>query len=234
MELQKLYSLTRQAIEDYDMIADGDCIAAGISGGKDSLTMLYALAGLQKFYPKRFTLKAITVDLGYPGFDLSEISALCAKLGVEYHILSTKIMEMLPADPDHVPCSLCSRLRKGALNQKALELGCNKIAYAHHMDDAVETMMLSLIYEGDFHSFDPVTHWERTGLVLIRPMIYLTEKNVIGFKNKMHLPIASTGCPYEPETERAYVKELLRDINHHAPGVKQRMLTAIRKRWDSR
>lgn len=229
MKLQKLYSLTRQAVKNYDMIRAGDCIAIGVSGGKDSFTLLYALAGLRKFYPEPFSLKAITVDLGYPEFDPKKIAGLCEELGVEYHIVRTRIKDMLPADS--TPCSLCARLRKGALNEKALEIGCNKIAYGHHMDDAVETMMLSLIYEGSFHSFEPVTHLERTGLTLIRPMIYIPEKDIIGFRNKMDLPVTGTGCPFEPETERAYVKSLLRDLDHHAPGVRKRMLTAIRAVW---
>ena len=158
MKLQKLLSYTRQAVDEYEMIQEGDKIAIGISGGKDSLTLLYALTNLQKFYPKQFDLIAITVDLGYEGFDLSKIKQLCNDLGVEYHIVSTKIGEMVTGDTlEGSACSLCARLRKGALNDAAKELGCNKVAYGHHMDDVIETMMLALVYEGRFCSFWPVT-----------------------------------------------------------------------------
>lgn len=224
MKLQRLYSLTRQALDQYDMIESGDRIAVGISGGKDSLTLLYALSGLQKFYPNSFTLTAITVDLGYKGTSFTEIDKLCQTLGIEYHVVNTDIGEMLPAQK---PCSLCARLRKGALNQKALELGCNKIAYAHHMDDVIETLMMSLIYEGRLSCFWPVTAMEDTGLTVIRPLLFVPEADIIGFKNRYQLPVVASGCPYEQETERAYVKELIRQINLHTPGVKKRLMTAV-------
>lgn len=224
MNIQRLYSLTRQAIDTYDMIEEGDRIAIGISGGKDSLTLLYALAGLRKFYPKKYELVAVTVDLGYEGFELTKIRALCARLEVPYEVVHTQINEMLPKER---PCSLCARLRKGAFGECVKALGCNKIAYAHHLDDVVETLMLSLIYEGRLSTFWPVTPLGDSGLTLIRPLIFVPEADVIGFKNKYDLPVTATGCPYEPETERAYVKELLKDINHHAPGVRKRMMTAV-------
>ena len=154
MKLQKLLSYTRQAVDDYHMIEEGDKIAVGISGGKDSLTLLYALSYLKKFYPIHFDLVGVTVDLGYGGFDLSKIKELCNDLDIEYHIVSTKIGEMVTSkQSEGSPCSLCARLRKGALNDAAKELGCNKVAYGHHMDDVIETMMLALIYEGRFCSF---------------------------------------------------------------------------------
>ena len=160
MKLQRLYSYVRQAIDDYNMIDKGDKIAIGISGGKDSLSLLYALAGLCKFYPKEFSVVAITVDLGYDGFDTSDIARLCESLNVEYHVVHTQIKDMLAEGH----CSLCARLRKGAFNDKAKELGCNKIAYAHNMDDVIETMMLGLIYEGRFTSFSPVTYLDKKNL----------------------------------------------------------------------
>lgn len=224
MKLQRLYSLTRQALDQYDMIESGDRIAVGISGGKDSLTLLYAMSGLQRFYPKSFTLTGITVDLGYNGASFTEIDKLCKTLGIEYHVVNTDIGEMLP---EQKPCSLCARLRKGALNQKALELGCNKIAYAHHMDDVIETLMMSLIYEGRLSCFWPVTAMEDTGLTVIRPMLFVPEADIIGFKNRYQLPVVASGCPYEQETERAYVKELIRQLNLHTPGVKKRLMTAV-------
>lgn len=223
MELQKLYSLIRQASQKYNMIKKGDTIALGISGGKDSLALLYGLSGLRKFYPEPFNLIAITVNLGYEGFDLNPIKELCQKLDTPYYIVDTKIGEMIKDEG----CSLCARLRKGALLDKAIELGCNKIAYAHNMDDMVETMMLSLIYEGRFSTFYPVTRFEDTGIEIIRPFIFVTQANAIGFKNKFSLPVVTNPCPFDKETERTYIRNLLDEINVHAPGVKKRMMTAI-------
>ena len=159
MKLQKLFSLTRQAIDDYQMIEEGDRIAIGISGGKDSLTLLYAMQGLQKFYPNHFELEAVTVDLGYPGFDLEPIRQLCQKLQVPYNVIPTQIGKIVFEErQESNPCALCAKLRKGAFNDRIKELGCNKVAYAHHKDDMVETMLLSLMYEGRFHSDrDPST-----------------------------------------------------------------------------
>ncbi len=224
MELQRLYSYVRQAMEEYDMVADGDKVAIGISGGKDSLTLLYALAGLRKFYPKKFDIAAITVDLGYEDFDLTEIYRLCETLDVEYQVEHTAIRNMVKDGE----CSLCARLRKGALNELAGKMNCNKIAYAHNMDDVVETMMLSLIYEGRFSTFWPVTHFEDSNLDVIRPLIYVPLAKVIGFKNKYELPVTKNPCPYDGVTERTYVRELLSEINNHAPDVKKRMMTAIK------
>lgn len=223
MKLQRLYSYVRKAIGDYQMIDEGDKIAIGISGGKDSLTLLYALGGLRRFYPKKYELVAITVNLGYDGFNLTEIRKLCEKLDVEYHVVDTQINEMVT----NGECSLCARLRKGAFNTRAKELGCNKIAYAHNMDDVVETMMLSLIYEGRFSTFWPVTHFEDSDLDVIRPLIYVPLADVIGFRNRYELPVVKNPCPYDKKTEREYVRTLIRNINEHAPDVKKRMMTAI-------
>lgn len=223
MKLQRLYSYVRRALDDYQMIQEGDKVALGISGGKDSLTLLYALSGLRRFYPKKFELVAITVDLGYPEFDLSQIEKLCKELEVEYHIVHTEIKNMVPVGE----CSLCARLRKGAFNALALELGCNKIAYAHNMDDVVETMLLSLIYEGRFTTFYPVTHFEDSQLDVIRPLIYVPLSEVKGFQNKYPLPVTKNPCPYDGKTQREYVRNLLKEINQHAPDVKKRMMTAI-------
>lgn len=223
MKLKRLYSYVRQAMDAYDMVEDGDRIAIGISGGKDSLTLLYALAGLRRFYPKKFEITAITVDLGYEGFDLTKIRQLCEELDVEYYIAHTQIKDMVK----NGECSLCARLRKGALNELAMEQKCNKIAYAHNMDDVVETLMLSLIYEGRFSTFWPVTHFEDKNMDVIRPLIYVSLAEVIGFSNKYALPVMKNPCPYDKATERTYVRNLLSDINRHAPDVKKRMMTAI-------
>lgn len=223
MKLQQMYSKVRQAMEAYDMVQDGDRVALGISGGKDSLGLLYALSGLRRFYPHPFELVAITVDLGYEGFDLSRIQALCKDLDVEYHIVRTSIAEMISKEG----CSLCARLRKGALHDKALELGCNKIAYAHNMDDVVETMMLSLVYEGRFSTFYPVTHLENCNMDLIRPFVFVTQAEAVGFERKYQLPVTANPCPFDHASERTYVRNLLQEMNHHAPDVKKRMMTAI-------
>ena len=228
MKLQQLYRYVRKAMEDYNMIEDNDKIAVGISGGKDSLALLYALAGMRRFYPHSYELVAITVNLGYEDFDLSPIKRLCGQLGVEYYIVDTEIGKITEEiSKKDSPCSICAKMRKGALNDKALELGCNKVAYAHHMDDVIETAFLSMIYEGRFYCFPPVTHLSKTKLTVIRPMIYTPEVNIIGFKNKYQLPIVKNPCPYDGHTRREYVKQLIRNINLDNPGVKNRFFTAI-------
>lgn len=228
MKLQQLMSYTRQAIDDYGMIQDGDKIAIGISGGKDSLTLLYALHGLQRFYPKKFTLEAITVDLGYPGFDVSKLQELCERMEVPYTVVKTEIAQIVFEErKEKNPCSLCAKMRKGALNDAARQLGCNKIAYAHHKDDIIETMLMSLLYEGHFYSFPPITYLERMDLTVIRPMMYVKEVDVKGFSKKYNLPIEKSPCPADGYTKRQYVKDLLRTLNQENPGVKERMFSAI-------
>ena len=228
MKLQRLYSYVRQAIDTYGMIEENDRIAIGISGGKDSLTLLYALAGLRRFYPKKFELVAITVDLGYEDFDLSGISSLCRDLDVPYEIVKTQIGKITEElSKKESPCSVCAKMRKGALNDRAIALGCNKIAYAHHRDDIIETAFLSLIYEGRFYSFSPVTSLSRTGLTVIRPMMYVQEAEVVGFMNKYELPTVKNPCPYDGHTRREYVKQLIKQIHNENPGAKNRLFSAI-------
>lgn len=219
----------RRAIDDYHMIEDGDRIAVGISGGKDSLTLLYALCGLRRFYPKKFEIHAVTVDLGFKNLNLEGIKALCEELDVPYTIVKTDIAQIVFEDrKESNPCALCAKMRKGALNQAIKEAGCNKVAYAHHKDDIVETMMMSLIFEGRFHVFSPVTYLDRTGLTVIRPLMYMNEADVIGFVHKYNVPVVKSPCPADGHTRREYVKNLLRDINLETPGVKERMFTAIK------
>lgn len=228
MKLQQLMSYTRRAIDDYDMIQAGDRIAIGISGGKDSLTLLYALHGLQRYYPKKFDLEAITVDLGHPDFDVSGIRSPCETMRVPYTVVKTEIARIVFDErKEKNPCSLCAKMRKGALNDTIKKLGCNKIAYAHHKDDIVETMMMSLIYEGHFYSFPPITHLDRTDLTVIRPLMYVYEADVKGFCNKYQLPVVKSPCPADGYTKRQYVKDLLRKLNQENPGVKERMFSAI-------
>lgn len=228
MELQRVMSLVRKALDDYSMINDNDKIAIGISGGKDSLTLLYALANIRRFYPHKFDLEAITVDLGLGNLNLSPVYDICNELSVNYHVVKTDIGNIIFNErKESNPCSLCSKMRKGALNDAMKEIGVNKIAYAHHKDDVVDTMMLSLIYEGRFHTFSPVTYLDRTNLTVIRPMIYMNESDVKGFINKYNIPVVKSPCPADKHTKREYIKELISSINNETPGVKERMFSAI-------
>lgn len=228
MKLQQLLSFTRKAVDEYQMIQEGDHIAVGISGGKDSLTLLYALHGLKRFYPNKFELSAITVDLGYEEFDLSPVHELCQELGVPYKVVKTDIAHILFEErKESNPCSLCAKMRKGALNDAVKEMGCNKVAYAHHKDDIIETMLLSLIFEGRFHSFSPKTYLDRMDLTVIRPIMFVDEADVIGFKNKYNLPVVKSKCPVDGYTKRQYAKELVKQLNTEHPGTKNRMFTAI-------
>ena len=229
MHLQQVLSLVRKACEEYNMIEEGDKIAVGISGGKDSLTLLYALAHLRRFYPKKFELYAITVDLGFDNLNHDKIKELCEELEVDYTIVKTDIANIVFNErKEKSPCSLCAKMRKGALNDAMKQKGINKIAYAHHKDDVVDTMMMSLIYEGRFHTFSPVTYLDRTELYVIRPLMYMKEADVIGFVNKYNVPVVKSPCPVDKHTKREYVKDLLKEINKDNPGVKDRMFTAIK------
>lgn len=228
MKLQRVMSLVRQAIDDYQMIESGDKIAVGISGGKDSLTLLYALHGLQRFYPISFTLCAVTVDLGFENLKLDKIKELCGSLQIPYYVIKTDIGKIIFEERrEKNPCSLCAKMRKGALNDVIRELGCNKVAYAHHKDDVVDTLMMSLIYEGRLHTFQPVTHLDKTEITVIRPLIYMNEADIIGFVHKYDVPVVKSPCPADRHTKREYIKELLQGINQETPGVKERMFTAV-------
>ena len=228
MKLQQVMSYVRRALDDYHMIQEGDRIAIGISGGKDSLTLLYALHGLKRFYPKKFEIHAVTVDLGFQNLNLEKIKQLCEELEVPYTIVKTDIADIVfNQRGEENPCSLCAKMRKGALNQAIKEAGCNKVAYAHHKDDVVETMLMSLIFEGRFHTFSPVTYLDRMDLTVIRPLMYMNEADVIGFVNKHNVPVVKSPCPADGHTKREYVKQLLRRLNLENPGVKERMFTAI-------
>ena len=228
MKLQQLLSHTRKAVDEYQMIQEGDHIAVGISGGKDSLTLLYALHGLKRFYPNHFELSAITVDLGYEQCDFTPIKELCREMEITYRIVKTDIAQILFEErKEKNPCSLCAKMRKGALNQAVKDIGCNKIAYAHHKDDIIETMILSLFFEGRFYSFSPKTYLDRMDLTVIRPIMFVDEADVIGFKNKYNLPVVKSACPVDGYTKRQYAKDLLADLNRQYPGIKQRMFTAI-------
>jgi tRNA(Ile)-lysidine synthase TilS/MesJ len=237
MKLQKLLSYTRKAIDDYQMIEDGDKIAIGVSGGKDSLTLLYALSGLKRFYPKQFDIEAITVNMGFKELDFSAVAKLCEKLGIHYTVVETDIAEIIfDYRKESNPCSLCAKMRKGAFNNKAKELGCNKEAYAHHYDDVIETMLMSLIYEGRYHCFSPVTYLNRSEITLIRPLIYVEEQDIKGFSNAHHLPVVKNPCPVDGYTKREYVKQLIKTLGKESPGLRERLFHAIQtdgiKSWE--
>ena len=212
------------------MIQDGDKVAVGVSGGKDSLTLLVALRQLQKFLPVKFELEAITLTLGIGEFDLTPVKELCARIGVNYTIEETLIGRIVFEErQEKNPCSLCANLRRGALHNAAKDLGCNKVALAHHYDDVVETLLLSTFYEGRLHTFSPVTYLKKKDLHLIRPLIYTQEKEVKGFVNSYGLVTVANPCTANGKTKRQYIKELIRDLNKDNRHVKQNIFGAIKR-----
>ena len=229
-ELKRILSYTRRALDDYEMIADGDKIAVGVSAGKDSLTLLYALAEIRRFYPKKFELIAITVDMGFPNTDLSGIEKLCEELNVEYHVVPTQIYEIIFEErKEKNPCSLCAKMRRGVLYNSAKELGCNKVALGHHFDDAIETFMLNLFFEGRIGCFSPVTYLSRIDLHMIRPLLYAPEKDVRYFANKAELPVVKSSCPADGNTQREEMKNLLRELDIKHKGLRYRIFGAIQR-----
>ena len=227
--MQKLLGLMRRCIDDYDMISEGDRIAVGVSGGKDSLVLLQLLAALRKFFNKSFTLEAITIDMGL-GMDYSGISALCEQLQVPYHIVKTEIGPIIfDHRQEKNPCSLCSKMRRGALNQAILDMGFNKLALGHHYDDAVETFVMSLIYEGRISCFQPVTSLDRTGIVQIRPMLYIHEGTVDNFARRMALPVTENRCPADKSTKREEIKQLIYNLGKTYPELKERIFGAMQR-----
>ncbi|WP_242965159.1 tRNA 2-thiocytidine biosynthesis TtcA family protein [Petroclostridium xylanilyticum] len=228
--MKRILSLVRKAVEDYDMIEDGDRIAVGVSGGKDSLTLLRALKALQRFYPKKFELEAITLSMGFDNFDLSGVRKMCEELGITYTVKPTNIAEVIfDIRKETNPCSLCAKMRRGALHDVALELGCKKVALGHHHDDVIETFFLSLFFEGRINCFSPVTYLDRKGIYLIRPMIYVPEKEIKGFSRRMELPVAFNPCPANGNTKRQYIKDLLKALNRENKGLKDRLFGAIQR-----
>lgn len=227
--MKRVLSYTRRAIDDYTMIEDGDKIAVGVSAGKDSLTLLCAMAYLRRFYPKKFELIAITVDMGFEGgMDFSGIKGLCEKLDIPYHIVPTEISKIIfDVRKESNPCSLCAKMRRGALHTAAKELGCSSVALGHHFDDVVETFMLNLFFEGRLGCFSPVTHLSRVGIKLIRPMIYMPEKDVREFARKNSLPVVASPCPADKNTQREEMKQLLHSLEMQNKGLRYRIFGAI-------
>ena len=212
------------------MIAQGDKIAVGLSAGKDSLTLLYGLAKLKAFYPKSFDIIAVTVDCGFDNIDFAEVAGLCERLGVDYHIVRVNIKQVVfDIRQEKNPCSLCSKLRHGALNKAAKNFGCNKVALAHHLDDSAETFMLNLIYESRLSSFSPVTYLDRSALTLIRPLVYAPEKEIRSFAKNQNLPVVKNPCPADKNTKREEVKTLLYDLSKKYKNFKYHIFAALEK-----
>ena len=228
MTTQQMLSLLRKGITKYKLIKDGDKIAVGVSGGKDSVTLLKLLAEYKRFSPEKFDLIAITIDLDFSGknADFSPIKALCESLNVPYYIEKTDIGKIVfDVRKESNPCALCSKMRKGALNNLAKSLGFNKVAIGHHSDDLIDTMMLSLFYEGRLSTFAPKSYLDKTDLTLIRPMIMIREMDVISYSKE--LPVVDSCCPANKQTKREYVKDLLRDIGKNIPNVRDMIFTAL-------
>ena len=229
-ELKRLLSFVRRATDDYAMIEEGDVIGIGISGGKDSLALLVALAEMRRFYPKKYEVKAITINMGFPDMDYSPIRELCDSLGVEYKVVDTEIAKIIfEVRCESNPCSLCAKLRRGSLHAAAQELGCNKVALGHHFDDVVETFMMNLFFEGRLGCFSPVTYLSNRKITLIRPLIYATERDVQYFTRRRAMPIVENRCPEDKNTERENMKSLLADLERNNKGLRHRIFKAICK-----
>ena len=228
MTTQKMLSVMRKGVTKYKMIKDGDKIAVGVSGGKDSVTLLKLLAEYKRFSPERFDLIAIAVDLNFKDnpTDFTPIQQLCDSLSVPFHIEKTDIGQVVfDVRKETNPCALCSKMRKGALNNLAKSLGCNKVAIGHHSDDLIDTLMLSLLYEGRLSTFAPKSYLDKMDLTLIRPMIMIKEMDIISFSKT--LPVVKSCCPANKMTKREYVNDLLRDNSKDIPNVRDMVFTAL-------
>ena len=218
--MQKLIGLVRRCVEDYHMIDAGDRIAVGVSGGKDSLALLVFLAELRKYNHKPFDIEAITIDMGL-GMDYSGIKALCKQLNVPFTLVNTQIGPLIfDHRKEKNPCSMCAKMRRGALNEALLERGLNKLALGHHYDDAVETFLMSLLFEGRISCFQPVTNLDRSGVIQIRPMLYIHEKTIDNFVSRHKLPVLENRCPVDKTTQREEVKQLIFELSARYPDLK--------------
>ncbi len=228
--MQHILSKVRRCVEDYHMIEAGDTVAVGVSGGKDSLLTLAALARLRSFYPLPFDVVAITVDAGTPGMDFSPVADYCRSLGVEYHLVKAPIYEIVfEAREEKHPCSLCAKLRRGALSTELNRLGLRKIALGHHFDDAVETMLMNLFLEGRIGCFQPVTYLDRSGVTQLRPLLYVQEREVRGAVKRLDLPVVANPCPANGSTRREEMKRLLRELDRQYPNIRQKIFGAIQR-----
>lgn len=237
--MRRILSHTRAAIDDYKMINDGDKIAVGISGGKDSLMLLKALCELRRFYSADFQVVAITLDMRFNNQDgdFSEIKKMCDDYGIEYIIKPTDLYEIIfniRKEPN--PCSLCARMRRGILHEAAKEAGCNKIALGHHLDDAAETFLMNLLVESRIGCFAPVTYLSRRDLTMIRPLIYVREREITAAAERLNLPVVKSGCPANENTKREEIKMLINELSARYGDVPERIIGAMQRgnidRWN--
>ena len=232
--MNKILSLTRRCVEDYNMISPSDRIAVGVSGGKDSLMLLAALAKLREFYPIPYTVEAFTLDMGHADgiepLDFSPVGALCQELEVPYTILNSEIQHIIfDLRREKNPCSMCAKMRRGALHAALQERGISKIALGHHYDDAVETFFMSLIFEGRLSCFQPVTYLDRTGITQIRPLLYCGENLIRNTARRLALPVVENRCPADGNTKRQEIKELIYELQGRYPGLKARAFGAMQR-----
>ena len=226
--MQHILGLVRRCVEDYRMIAPNDRLAVGVSGGKDSLLTLVALAQLRRFYPIPFTLEAITLEMGMPGMDFSPVAALCETLEVPYQRIQVPVYQIVFEERrEKNPCSLCAKLRRGSLNTALTERGIHKIALGHHYDDAIETLLMNLLFEGRIGCFQPVTYLNRTGVTQIRPLLYCREDEIRRTAERLRLPVVHNPCPADKHTRRQYVKDLLRSVSQDVPKATENVINAI-------
>ncbi len=226
--MQKILSHLRKAIEEYNMIKEGDKIAVCLSGGKDSITMLYALKALQRFYPKNFELIAVSINPGFDFFDVGFLKQICDKVEVPLFIENSNAKEIVfDIRKEKNPCSLCANLRRGVINSIAIREGCNKIALGHNQDDVLETFLLNLLYTGNIGTFSPVSFMDRSGITLIRPLVYTPEKEIKRFIRKNDLTVMPKVCPMDGTSKREDMKQLIFSLTKSIPMVRANLFGAI-------
>ena len=228
--MQHILGLVRRCVEDYRMIGPNDRIAVGVSGGKDSLLTLVALAQLRRFYPIPFSLEAITLEMGMPGMDFSPVAALCETLEVPYQRIQVPVYQIVFEERrEKNPCSLCAKLRRGSLNTALTERGIHKIALGHHYDDAIETLLMNLLFEGRIGCFQPVTYLNRTGVTQIRPLLYCREDEIRRTAERLQLPVVHNPCPADGSSRRQEIKELIGQLEKTYPDLKQKLFGSIQR-----
>ena len=228
--MKHILSLARRCVEDYNMIEAGERIAVGVSGGKDSMLALAALAQLRHFYPKPFELEAITLEMGMPGMDFTPVAEYCEQIGVPYTRIQVPVYQIVFEErKEKNPCSLCAKMRRGSLNTALVEKGIRKIALGHHYDDAVETLLMNLLFEGRIGCFQPVTHLDRMDVLQIRPLLYCHEDEIRRTVEKLQLPIVHNPCPADGSSRRQEVKDLLVQLEGKYPDLKKKLFGAIQR-----
>ena len=228
--LNEFTGIVRKAVDDYSMIAPGDRVAVGVSGGKDSMMLLLALNHLKSYYPAHFDLEAITIELGFDGMDFTPVAKMCDELGIPYTCLKTDIKEIVfDVRKEDNPCSLCAKMRRGALNDAIRERGISKLALGHHFDDAVETYMMSLLFEGRISCFRPVTYLDRSGVTQIRPLIYCGEQKISNVAAALEIPVVENPCPQDKASKRKEIKDLLAAMSKDYPDMKTKIFGAMQR-----